>query len=339
MSQERPSRINTEAIKQAIDLVDFAERYTHLRQISRAGEYAGPCPRCGGEDRFHIKEQRFYCRQCYPRGGDVIDLVRLLHNVSFRDACQLLAADVPFFSERPTRQETPHQAEAAVHDEQTNEFYESARKTIRATSRRLFSADGRAGREYLERRGLTESTWRTFQLGFGTTFHPLRRRNDPAIFIPWLSADGKRVEALRHRFTDPHLPKQERYSLKPGSTPILFGLHTLRSSPHIVLVEGEFNCMAIQQCGILALSVGSQTGALHEVTLDQLMEILPQYNKITIWFDDPRQGQRLVERLSKAEPFRKEKVHVLERAKYDANEMLGRGELVSFLATQNIIQA
>ncbi len=42
----------------------------------------GPCPLCGGTDRLVYKtnEQKFFCRQCRPKGGDVIDLYRLIHN-------------------------------------------------------------------------------------------------------------------------------------------------------------------------------------------------------------------------------------------------------------------
>lgn len=42
----------------------------------------GPCPLCGGTDRFVYKtdEQKFWCRHCKPKGGDVIDLYRLIHN-------------------------------------------------------------------------------------------------------------------------------------------------------------------------------------------------------------------------------------------------------------------
>ena len=34
MTTEHPTRMDPEAIKQAIDLVDFAQHYTQLRQIS-----------------------------------------------------------------------------------------------------------------------------------------------------------------------------------------------------------------------------------------------------------------------------------------------------------------
>lgn len=40
-----------------------------------ANELAGPCPWCGGTDRFvvFLDSSRFMCRQCTPKGGDVID--------------------------------------------------------------------------------------------------------------------------------------------------------------------------------------------------------------------------------------------------------------------------
>ena len=34
------------------DMLELARRYTTLRRES-SHEWAGPCPRCGGDDRFH----------------------------------------------------------------------------------------------------------------------------------------------------------------------------------------------------------------------------------------------------------------------------------------------
>lgn len=339
MSHERPTRIDPETIKQGIDLVEFAQRYTQLTQISRAGEYAGPCPHCGGEDRFHIKDSRFYCRQCYPRGGDIIDLVRHLYEVNFREACKLLAEDADLFSERPLPK-PPQQQPLNEHpplpsSEQESAFFKSARKTVGATSRKLFSPDGESGRTYLQKRGLDEAMWRLFLVGYGTTFHPLRQQNEPAIFIPWLSADGQKIEALRHRFVDPQLAKHERYTLKSGSHPVLFGLHALRPAPQLLIVEGEFNCMALVQNGVVALSLGSETGGQQHETRTQLRTILPEYAHLAIWFDDPRKGQWLAEQLDGEEPFRKEKTQILSHP-LDANGLLCQGELAQFLATHQI---
>ena len=56
----------------------------------------GPCPKCGGEDRFsiNIAKQVFNCRGCKV-GGDVIDLVRHLDGVGFKTACTTLAGEAP----------------------------------------------------------------------------------------------------------------------------------------------------------------------------------------------------------------------------------------------------
>jgi hypothetical protein len=52
----------------------------------------GPCPKCGGTDRFSIstKKQVFNCRQC-GTGGDIIELVKFLDGCGTRDAVEKLA--------------------------------------------------------------------------------------------------------------------------------------------------------------------------------------------------------------------------------------------------------
>jgi hypothetical protein len=65
--------------------------------LSRIGdELIGPCPRCGGDDRFgvNIKKNVFNCRGCNV-GGDVIQLVEHLDSVDFKTACETLAGPQP----------------------------------------------------------------------------------------------------------------------------------------------------------------------------------------------------------------------------------------------------
>ncbi|MBM3502155.1 MAG: hypothetical protein FJX74_26175, partial [Armatimonadetes bacterium] len=70
------------ALKQRINLADLIGRDTPLVRIAgtRGGEWAGPCPFCGGEDRLHVQPAygggRWFCRQCAPHGGDAIDYLR-----------------------------------------------------------------------------------------------------------------------------------------------------------------------------------------------------------------------------------------------------------------------
>ncbi len=67
-------------------------RYTRMAK-TRGGEYAGPCPFCGGKDRFRIWPNRdpyavvYWCRQC-GNHGDVIQFLREKEGLSFGEACE-----------------------------------------------------------------------------------------------------------------------------------------------------------------------------------------------------------------------------------------------------------
>lgn len=323
MQPERFMLIDTDEIKRVIDLYEFVNRYTKLVRVSARGEYAGPCPRCGGEDRFHVKGDRFFCRQCYPRGGDIIDLVQMLHNLSFREACVYLQNDASFSSERPA---VPQAQPEAYPKHDSEDFQDSARRTVRATHRLLLSEKGSPGQSYLLERGLSEQTWRDYQVGYGTTYHPLRQQNMDAIFMPWFAADATSILAIQHRFIDASLKKDERYTLKPGSTPMLFGLQALQPAQALIVVEGEFNCMALHQLGVQAISVGSQSNARRGDVLPFLTEQLDSYERVIFWFDELDVAQQAIEGLRKQQPFREEKVSAISND-HDANDLLMSGEL------------
>jgi DNA primase len=58
-----------------------------IKLSGRGHEHCGPCPVCGGTDRFSIntKKQVFYCRVCNV-GGDVIALVQHIDGCDFKTA-------------------------------------------------------------------------------------------------------------------------------------------------------------------------------------------------------------------------------------------------------------
>jgi Zinc-binding domain of primase-helicase len=74
------------------DILDVAQRHGVLSRLKKAGgEYIGPCPNCGGTDRFGINPRKlgkngkrglFGCRRC-DEGGDAIDLERFLSGTRF----------------------------------------------------------------------------------------------------------------------------------------------------------------------------------------------------------------------------------------------------------------
>ena len=88
----------------AADIASIAERLG--ARLKRAGpsERAGPCPRCGGIDRFsiNIKKQIWNCRGCGV-GGDIIALVRHVTGLGYREALSVVGgAQRPRMARSPT---------------------------------------------------------------------------------------------------------------------------------------------------------------------------------------------------------------------------------------------
>ena len=73
--------------------LDIVRKDVQLQRVASTGngEYSGPCPVCGGNDRFRVwpnegDKGRFWCRQCDIK-GDSIDYLRVVKGLSFQDAC------------------------------------------------------------------------------------------------------------------------------------------------------------------------------------------------------------------------------------------------------------
>ena len=70
--------IDIVALKERVDLLALAGKMTSLRRVasSGGGEWAGPCPFCGGQDRFRVQPHRaiWLCRHCTDgKWQDVIE--------------------------------------------------------------------------------------------------------------------------------------------------------------------------------------------------------------------------------------------------------------------------
>ena len=91
MSAENDARL---AEAKSLPIKEIADRLG-LNELKRAGrEWVGPCPKCGGSDRFGINADRgvYNCRSC--GGGDGISLVSLVLGLEFKDALSWLVGDI-----------------------------------------------------------------------------------------------------------------------------------------------------------------------------------------------------------------------------------------------------
>ncbi len=75
-------------------ILDLISTKMEKKSTSKGGEYHGPCPLCGGEDRFHAWPHQgthgtYWCRGC-NKGGDAIQFLRDFEGLSYHDACRKL---------------------------------------------------------------------------------------------------------------------------------------------------------------------------------------------------------------------------------------------------------
>lgn len=139
------------------DLIEQARAVPIEIEIARRGmvvkggiDRCGPCPVCGGTDRFavNVRKQLFLCRGCRV-GGDVITMVQHLDHCSFAEAVETLTGA------ELRRTVVPSLAVAAAKKKSVEEYErEQHRKAAWLWSSRQPIA-GTPAERYLRSRGIT----------------------------------------------------------------------------------------------------------------------------------------------------------------------------------------
>jgi hypothetical protein len=253
-------------------LLELLSCSTELRKVanSHGGEYAGPCPWCGGEDRFrvwpHADRPHYWCRQC-GRKGDAIQFLREREGLTFRQACERLGQPLPEATRRPLPPKGPPLATAPSQAWQTR-----ARAFADQCEQTLWSPCGRPVLAYLHARGLHHDTLRAAHVGY----HPEPRQEpreawdlapDPehqqvwlpgGIIFPWFV--GVELWKVTVRREGEGLPKPKRYLSLPGGGNPLYRIDTVRPSQPVMLVEGTLDAFSIaQEAGDLIAAVAAST--------------------------------------------------------------------------------
>lgn len=348
MATRTAERIPEHLIEQAkrADLVALAEQHTTLRRESAKGR-SGPCPKCGGDDRFYVNvgndgEGFWACRQCHQKPGDAIAFLRWVQpGLSFAAAVeQLTGQGVALATGAPPAQR--RQPERKRAEPQPEEWRQRAGRLVADAQRRLWAPEGEPARAYLAGRALEPATWLAFGLGFRHDA-PLPgtkgKRTAPAVVLPWVA--GGRLVAVRYRFlepqtyTDDHGNERagERLVAESGSqfTGRLFGGQALPAEMvqryrWLLILEGEINALSAWQVaaesGLDVLSLGSESAKLSPAAVAAAQS----YGRVLCWADRSAVAQSLMAALPGAYGVR-------SPGGKDANDLLKSGHLGGFLAT------
>lgn len=304
-----------EEIRSRNELVSVVEQYVKLEKRS-GSNFFGLCP-------FHREDtpsfsvspgkQIFYCFGCH-KGGNVVNFIMEIEKCSYPESLRILAEragiDIPESDDEQyrIRMELVHSITAIL--------IEAARYYFHV----LNSPEGSVARDYLAKRGVTESTRRRFGLGYSPSewdglyrhlqakgYHDQelllksglfrKGKNDSLydlfrsrLMFPIFDALG-RVIAFGGRVLDDSLPKY----INSPETPVytkgrhLYALNLAKASreKRLVIVEGYMDALSMHQAGI-DFAVASLGTAL---TPNQALLIRKYTEEVIIGFDADAAGQ------------------------------------------------
>jgi hypothetical protein len=138
---------------------------------THGGEYAGPCPWCGGNDRFLIwpeyKGGRYWCRGC-EKTGDAIQYIRDTRELTFSEALEYLGIEKPRLkkSHRKTTAGGAPSFTPKVEALPPPLWIEKASNILKWSQGQLWIPGNRAALEILTGKGLNEETIRAAGIGW-----------------------------------------------------------------------------------------------------------------------------------------------------------------------------
>ena len=307
-----------EEIKYRNDIESVISSYISLKR--RGKNLIGLCPFHGEKTpsfTLYPENGSFYCFGC-KAGGDVFTFIKLIENLDYIDSVKLLADRCGVVVTETDEEDSMHRLR--------NTIYEINRETARFYFSNLSKPEGKWALDYYLLRGLTPSTIKCFGLGValdgwdtltkhlkskgfsyedmyqanvvqksnkGTYFDRFRDRS----MFPIINVRGNVIGFSGRRRTE---DKTVAKYVNTGDTPVynksqnLFALNLAKAycSEQLILVEGNFDCVALHQAGFRNTVAPLGTA----FTKDQALIISRYANEVILCFDSDTAGEAAIEK-------------------------------------------
>ena len=314
-------------VRDRTNIVDVVKRHVELKRAG-TGSWKGLCPfHSEKTPSFTVHEPRqfFHCFGCDEK-GDAISFLVKIEQRPFMDVLTDLAAAAGVDLE--VKPLTPAELKARKERESEEErMYRALDLAASFFEDQYASPAGAAARAYVEGRGIGPEVRERFRVGYapgrwdGLSSH-LMAKKIPAsdlehlglcavnergrydffrdrIMLPVFDRQ-KRVVGFGSRLLDPDA-KDRKYVNSPESALFhkkkqLYGLHAaldaIRKSDTIIIVEGNFDVLALHQAGIEEAVAPMGTA----LTAEQIGELRRFGKTITVVFDGDSAGQRAAQK-------------------------------------------
>jgi DNA primase len=307
-------------VRDRTNIVDVVKRYVELKRAG-TGSWKGLCP-------FHTeKRQFFHCFGCGEK-GDVFGFLVKIEQRAFTEVLRDLAQQAGI--ELPERQPlSPAERRARVDAESDRDRLLRVMELAACFFEENLAAPGGApARAYVEGRGIGDQTRARFRIGHAAARwdalqdHLLHHKVAPAdaeqlglvgtnergrydffrdrVMLPVFDRQ-KRVIGFGGRLLDPDA-KDRKYVNSPDSPlfhkkECLYGLHValdaIRKSGTVVVVEGNFDVLALHEAGIEEAVAPMGTA----MTTEQIALLGRVARRIVVIFDGDSAGKRAAEKV------------------------------------------
>ncbi len=311
-------------VRDRTNIVDIVKRHVELKRAG-TGSWKGLCPfHSEKTPSFTVHEPRqfFHCFGCDEK-GDVISFLVKVEQRPFMDVLTDLATaagvDLEIRPLTPAERRARHEAES-----ERDRMFRALDLAASYFEQQYLSPAGAAARAYVEGRGIGQEVRDRFRVGYAPSRWDglssyLADQKIPASVLEQLGLVGvnergrydffrdrvmlpvidrqKRVIGFGGRLLDPEA-KDRKYVNSPESPLFhkkesLYGLHAaldaIRRSGTAIVVEGNFDVLALHQAGIEEAVAPMGTA----LTVEQVTELGRLASKtVTVVFDGDAAGQR-----------------------------------------------
>ncbi len=226
----------------------------------RGDRLIGPCPIHGGDNPaafvVSISKNLWYCFSGCRAGGDVVDLVRRLDRLSYRETAARLSSlaslSPPSASASSVRTTDPSDAKLHTDPQPRKEIPSSRLQSFRPYTRRLFLDPSSP---FLQNKGISPDTARIFEAG---AYHGPGFLQD-CIGVRLHDPDGNPLGYLGRRLDRKQAMTYGKWKL-PTRLPkrhILYGFHRVANLLHrgLCIVECPWGVMRLHQLGVPSVAL------------------------------------------------------------------------------------
>lgn len=307
-------------IKERLDIIDTIGQYVQLKKAGT--NYKGLCPfhtENSGSLMVSPAKQIWHCFGC-GEGGDIIEFVKKIENISFPEALKQLADKAGVV--------LPEKGSGGPKKEVADQLYKINTYAAKLYHSLLLAPVGAEALAYIQHRGLSLETILSWQIGFapesfGTVRDSLlaKKVTEQELLASGVCARSDRggvYDRFRNRITFPivdFLGKTVGFSARDFSgssdaakyinspetviynkSKVLFGLYQAKAEArrldYMVIVEGQMDCITAHQAGFVNTVATSGTA----LTQDHLRQLGRLTKNVMFCFDQDAAGREAARR-------------------------------------------